>query len=187
MATPSITIQPSDNEPLLRATYGAGNTGFTPAATPTLAWLMRGSAGKIIRVKSLTFSASAGTPGLMGAALKRYSSAAAAGTFVTATNMPHDLGDPASGAVVGHYTANPTPGTSLGIVHAGRLGFSGAGQIDRLSWQFGWLNDKALVLQGATDWIGLDLLGGTVPAGGVIDWDVWWTEETDARLLTPAI
>jgi hypothetical protein len=148
---------------------------------------MRGSATKLVRIKSLTFSAAASAAGLMGAALKRYSSAASGGTFVAASALPHDPADAASGVAIGHYTANPTPGTSVGIVHAGRLGFATGGQIDRLMWQWTWLNDKALILNGATDWIGLDLLGGTVPASGAIDWDVEWTEETDARLLTPAI
>jgi hypothetical protein len=183
----SIPIQPSDNEALIRATYGAGSAGFTPAATPTLAWLMRGSATKLVRIKSLTFSAAGSAAGLMGAALKRYSTAAAAGAFVAASALPHDPADAPSGVAVGHYTANPTPGTVVGTIHAGRLGFATGGQIDRLTWQWTWLNDKALVLNGATDWIGLDLLGGAVPAGGVIDWDVEWTEETDARRLTPAI
>jgi len=184
----TIPVQISDNEPITRATYGAGSAGYTPPATPGLTWLMRGATNKIIRIKSLTFSAAGSSAGLMPAALKRYSTAATGGTFVTAPNMRHDLNDPQSNAIVGHYTtSNPTPGTSLGILHAGRLGFATGGQIDRLNWSWTWLNDKAPVLAGVSDWIGLDLLGAAVPAGGAIDWDVEWTEETDNRALSPAI
>lgn len=183
-----INPELSDNEPLMRATYGAGSSGYTPPATPTLTWLMRGSPTKLIRLKSLTFSAAGSSAGLMPATLKRYNTAASSGTFVAATAMPHDPLDIASRAVVGHYTtSNPTPGTAVGTLHAGRLGFATGGQIDRLSWQWAWLNDKAPVLSGAADWIGLELGGAAVPAGGVIDWDIEWTEETDIRALMPAM
>ncbi len=173
----ALAIQPNDNEPLLRATYGAAAV-FTPAATPSLIWYMQGVAGKTIKIKNLTLSAGGTSAGFMSALLRRYTAAPTGGTAVAMPTMRHDLNDPVSTVAMNYFTANPTPGANLGIMHGGRIGFSTGGQIDRLNWALTWLNDKAITLRGVNDIIGFDLGGGTVPAGGVLDIDVEWTEET---------
>lgn len=179
MAT--IPVSPNDNEPLLRATYGCGATGFTPAATPTGVWEMFNPAqsGRVMRVKQLTFGAGGSAAGFMGAALKKTRALSTGGTPVVATVVAHDSRSRASVATVRHFTANPTVpsgGSLVGVVHAGRLGFTTGGQVDRLGWQFAWVNDKPIVLRPGEGLV-LDLLGGTVPASGVLDWDLEFTEE----------
>lgn len=175
MAT--IAISPNDNEPMLRATYGASAV-WTPAATPTLIWSMFGVLGKVIKIKNLTLSAGGTSSGFMSPLLKRYTAQETGGTAVVMPPMRHDIQDPVSSVPMRYYTANPTPGASTGILHGGRIGFSTGGQIDRLNYAMSWLNDKAICLRGPTDGIGFDLGGGTVPAGGVFDIDIEWTEET---------
>lgn len=184
---PTIAISPNDNEPLLRATYGAGAVGFTPAATPTGVWeLFNPSTSlSVARVKQITFGAAASAAGLMGAALKKVTAQCTGGTPVVATIVPHDSRSRASGLVCRHFTANPTVpsgGSLVGIVHAGRLGFSTGGQLDRLGWQFAWVNDKPIVLRPGEGLV-LDLLGGTVPTAGQLDWDLEFTEELLASAM----
>jgi hypothetical protein len=172
----ALAIQPNDNEPLLRATYGAA-TVFTPAATPTLVWTMAGATGKTIKIKNLTLSAGGTSAGFMSVLLKRYTAAPTGGTSVAMPGIKHDTSDPAPSGSMAYWTVNPTPGAVVGILHGGRIGFSTGGQMDRLNWALTWLNDKAITLRGPTDIVGFDLIGGTVPAGGVLDIDVEWTEE----------
>lgn len=178
MAT--LAIQSNDNEPLIRQTWGAASINVTPAATPGLIWEMRGAAGRVIRIKSLSLYRVAIGNGVMYTALKRYSAVATGGTAVVVTPQPHDTLDVLSADAqpqIRHFTANPTAGTLVGTIHGAAVGFALGGSLGVGNWSMGWSNDKALVLRGTSDVIGLDMLGGAVPAGGVYTVDVEYTNE----------
>jgi len=169
----------ADNEPQ-RATFGAAITNITPAATPTDFLTIAGAAGKIIRVKSLMLAGVATSASNILIDLIRRSAANTGGTTVPITGRSHDTADGAASAVLAYYTANPSGlGTAVGTLHSARLNLAPAanGSIDRLQWQFTWVNDKAIVLRRATDILAINLKGAAWPAGGALDIDLEWTEE----------
>lgn len=178
---PSLAIQSNDNEPLLRATFGAASINVTPAATPTVIWVMAGLAGKVIRIKNLNVYGIATGNGVMHCAVKRLSALPTAGTAVGVTAASHDTNDLLTPLpVIQHYTANPNAiaGITTGLIDGGPIGFSSGGQLNPFNKSLGWLNDKAMVLRGVLDVIAVDLLGGAVPAGGAFSVGVEFTVET---------
>ncbi len=167
----------SDNEPE-RATFGATIFNFTPAATPTDVFIIKGSATRVIRVKSLTVSGISTVAGHIPLALIRRSTAPTGGTPVALTPGAHDIIDGAATAIPSYYTANPTLGTLVAILHNQRLALApAASSTDRLAFQFSWINEKAIVLRGVNDYFCLNMAGATLPAGTAIDIDALWTEE----------
>jgi hypothetical protein len=179
-------IMGADNEPEV-ATFGVSIQTFTPAATPTDVVTIAGTSAlnaagnqKIIRLKEIIISGVATAASNIFVNLKRRSLANSGGTFNAMTGFAHDVNDGASSAAVGYYTANPASlGTTVGILHAGRLNIAPAsnGAIDRIVWDWSWKNDKAVVLRGAADILCVNLNGAAWPAGGQIEIDLTWTEE----------
>ena len=172
-------IPQSDNEPE-RNTYGATVTNVTPAATATDIFTITGAANRLIRVKQIIISGTATAASNIFLFLAKRSALNTGGTATTLTAVPHDSGDNAAQAVVRSYTANPSGvGTLVGLMHGGRVNLAPAanGSIDRLVWQFAWMNDKAPVLRGAAEVLAINNAGAAIPAGGALDFDILWTEE----------
>lgn len=176
--TPGPLIAAADNEPE-RATYGAGVASFNPAANPTDIVTITGAAGKIVRIKSISLSALSSATGNTRINLIRRSTANTGGTFATVTGFPHDTMDGPPSAVVRTYTVNPAAlGTQVGILHTGRLLFPQTPtQLTPVSWQWTWINEKAIILRGANDMLAISMGGDATPTSGAIDIDLLWTEE----------
>lgn len=176
--TPGPLVQSSDNEPE-RATYGCAVFNVTPAANPTDLIGIVGSATRTIRVKSIIVSGSATSATNIGVYLQKRTAVNTGGTSTAQTIAPHDTADGAATATVPLYTANPTGLGAGSVVHASRLNLAPAanGSIDRIFWQFTWLNDKGLVLRGSNELLMINLGGAAWPAGGALDVDLEWTEE----------
>jgi len=169
----------SDNEPM-RATYGTSIFSVVPPATPTDFLMIQGSATKLVRLKSIILAGSASAAANIQCILVRRSSPGTGGAWTPVTGVNHDTNDSAPTAVVQFATTLPSPvGTAVGTLHRGRLNLAPAanGSVDRLMWQWGWQNDKAPVLRGASDYLFLNFAGAAWPSGGVLDCDLLWTEE----------
>lgn len=111
------------------------------------------------------------------------STANTGGTSTTPAIVPYDSGDPAAGAVVRAYTANPASlGTLVGTARVAKMLLAVLGGTtvqDRLIWDFGNRPTKALVLRGATQVfaIGLNALP-TFATASSFNVSVEWTEDT---------
>lgn len=172
----SYNIAAADNEPE-RNTYGAGVLGFTLAATPTDILTIRGSASKIIRIKSIIINGNSLSLAAYPVSLIRRSTVHTGGTQTVITAGNHDTADPAATAVVTYFTANPTVGTLVSTLHVGRVIAASASNLDRLTFQYSWQNDKAIVLNNANEFLAINM-GGTALAGATtMDVDMLWTEE----------
>ena len=103
------------------------------------------------------------------------------GTPVTPT--PHDTGLPATGATAQSYTANPTPGTLLGLVRAARLALPLATTLldsPAQGWDFGAQNRQAaqeVVLRGTNAVFALNGGGTNLPGAANYDCNIEYTEE----------
>lgn len=178
-------VQISDNEGM-RATYGTFIGGYAPPATPTDILTIRGTASKLVRIKGIYMSGTATAAANIQIKLIRRSAANTGGTSASAGAVPHDVSDDASAAVTALYSVLPTGlGTAVGTVHGGRLNLAPAanGSIDRLWLDFGWRNEKGIILSGTTDILALNLGGAAWPAGGLLDIDLCWSEETIETVL----
>jgi hypothetical protein len=161
----------------IRPSYCVAVSGVTPAATPTDVVVLQGSASKIVKIRRVILSGIAGTAGTMIVNFVRRSTAASGGTATTPTPTKFDSADSAATAVLQQFSANPTVGTTAGIVYANRLFLNlttaAAGTIvqDFLS------GAEAHILRGTSEFFAINFAGATVPASGVIDYAIYWTEE----------
>lgn len=162
----------------VRSTYSYASFANTPAATPTDILTLTGSASKTIRVTRIAIGGIAGTAGYLKIAVLRRSTANSAGTSTAPTAMKHDTNSDAASGVLALYTANPTTGTLVGVLHAGRvfLPLVTATGSYQWVWEAG-RDEQAIVLRGATDILAINGQGDTVPASGVLDLDITWVEE----------
>jgi len=156
-----------------KATYRYAGS-LTPAATPTDIITIAGSATKTGRIKSIVLGGIATTAGSMAVALVRRSAPNTGGTKASATGAPHDINDAAATVIPLVFTANASAlGTAVASMGQGRLWLPlNTGQPFPIRWDFSTRQDKALIVRGANDIIAIAFGGGTVPAGGVIDWEI---------------
>ncbi len=169
----------ADNDPQRRA-YSFFLSGFTPAATPTDILQIQGAANVVTRIRQIVLSGTATSASNIILNLLRRSTAATAGTPTVQTLAKRDTVDAAAVSVLSTFAANPaTVGTLVNTVDGGRLNIAPAanGGIDRIIWQYSWLNEKGLTLRGVTDFICLNIGGAAWPAGGLLDIEVIITEE----------
>lgn len=163
--------QVADNDPL-RSTFGLFLPNIAPAATPTDLLTIQGSATTNVRLRQIVVTGTATAASNIILNIVRRSSANTGGTFAAKTLVNRDVGDNPQTCVVNLYTANPAGlGTTVGILDGARLNIAPAanGSIDRMMFQWSWLNDKAPLLKGVSDFIAINLGGAAWPAGGALD------------------
>lgn len=170
--------QVADNDPL-RSTYSLFLPGVTPAATPTDILEIRGAAGVVTKIRQIVLSGVATSASNILPYLLRRSTAATGGTPTTQTLARRDLNNDPAATQVRTFAANPTTGTLVNTVDGGRLNIAPAanGGIDRLLFQYSWLNDEALTLRGTSDFLCLNFNGAAWPGGGAVDISLVLTEE----------
>lgn len=167
--------------PSYKATYSASSALLTPVASATDLAILNGSASKTIRL--LKVFCTYKTDGAAGSRdqnifyLVKRSTANSAGTPTTLTNVPLDSANAAASAVCLSYTANPTPGTTVGTVI---VGSAYSGQISGPSIVL-FDADKygqALVLRGTAQGVAVNNNGVTVPGTSPqVQFTYVWTEE----------
>lgn len=158
----------------------------TPVATPTMTLLMQGSATKTIRVKRIEVTAAATAAGAMPIFVNKASDAGTIGSgALTAISIAKlDSGAATASAVVStngtaNYTTVPLTAGKLG---QGRLAFTAlttaatSGEGKPYVLEFGKGN-QACVLRGTSEYLTINLGGGALPSGGVVDYLVEWSED----------
>ena len=183
-----LQIPLSDNEPM-RAAYSVFIPGYVPYALPTDIISIQGSATKNIRIRGLQFSGAAQSAANIFINTVRRSSANTGGTPSTITPCRRVIADDVATAKIVTYAAQPSALGAVvdgGFADGGRLNIAPAanGGIDRLLLQYSWLNDRAPILSGLTDFLNLSLAsnaitltGNTWPNLGAIDVNIIWTED----------
>lgn len=173
----------SDNDPL-RATYALFLPNFVPVANPTDILEIAGSASRIVRIRSIIVTGIATSASNIILNTVRRSSLATGSTPTTQSLISRDTGDASATATVRTFQgSNPVTGTLIGNADGGRLNLAPAanGSIDRLLFQYSWLNDKAPILRGPTDTLCLNLGGAAWPAGGALDVNIVLSEDLNPQ------
>lgn len=143
--------------------YTAMSAPFTVAAAATDVFVMEGIAGKTIYIWRAFLSTIQTTAGVNTWFWNKHSTANAGGTAVASTIVPHDSSFAASTALVQHYTANGTPGTSIGTVMTSRLNSPAAATAGIGNHQGIWFDfTYPIVLKGTAQGLALNFGGATV-------------------------
>lgn len=165
------------------ATYSAGIVGLVPPASATDFFTIQGSATGVVRVKAIECSGTTTAAASIAVQLVRRSTANTTGTSTSPALVPSDPLDPASGASVKAYTANPGAlGTIVGgpmrtgVLTTTTLASSPIEQTPALGWTFGMNNDKEPTLRGVAQTLALNLNGASISAGALLTCDVTYTE-----------
>ena len=188
-----VTLYDSDGREAHPPKAYAISSFFTPAATPNNLVTITGSATKTIKVYSMWIYTQTTAAGSVQFFLKKYSTAATPGVFVSAgTPVPLDSADAAATAVVGHYTTDPTPGTLVGTIRAvtiatpvlrpatpaGIIELSGVDMIHGSQiGAAGFGVTCPVTLRGTAQYLAIDFNDVALVAGQVHQYSVSWTEE----------
>lgn len=161
----------------LKPTYSVCSTGFTPAATATDFWTLYGSGTKTVRLIRIKIFGFATALANVDISLIRRSAVNTSGTSFAPTILTNDTNNTAVSATVALYSVNPTPGTTVGTVEAGKLNLGSAGLTGNLTFEFGLRNDQQCVLRGTTQGFALNWGGAAVPSGTSLIICAEWTED----------
>lgn len=160
-----------------KPTYSSGIVAYTPYATATDFWTLVGSATKTVRVLRISITGFATSAISVDLQLIKRTAANTGGTLAQPAIAQHDSNDAAPTAVVNTYSVIPS-GLGAGVnARAAKLNLGATGASGIMTWNFGNLNDRALVLRGVAQCLALNWNGAAVPAGTLLDIDVEWSEE----------
>ena len=174
----SVNVQPKI------PTYSASFAALTPAASATDLVVLTGSATKTVRLESFKCTGTSTAAASQVVSLTVRTTADSGGTAVTApTIFAHSASDPAATAVLSAYSANPTLGTSGGILDLGLLQTpapASIGAVNGVDFEYNY-NDiserrKEPSLTGVANQIAFNMGGVSIATGGVVACTVTWTE-----------
>lgn len=188
-----VTLYDTSGRPVnSSATYGISSI-FTPAATPNNLVIIQGSATKTIRVQAMWIYTQTTAAGSVQFFLKKYSTNHSGGTFVSAgTPVPFDSNNAAATVNnVGHFTADPTPGTLVGTIRnvsiatpvlrpatpAGIIEISGVNMVTGTQDNLDNPHIQPMTLRGTAQYLAIDFNDAALVAGQVHQYTVVWTEE----------
>jgi hypothetical protein len=170
-----------DQDNAASPTYRAAGSAFAQVATPTVSFVIKGSATKTVRVKKIRIAGAATAAGSMPAVVAKCSDAGTVGSAVLTaiTAVPLDSNDAAATGVVSTVgTANyTTPPAVIGTIGSGRLCMTALGTgvgVQPLDFDF---TQHAVVLRGILESVTIAFNGAAIPSGGVIDYTVEWVED----------
>lgn len=187
-----VTLYDDAGRPVNPSKVYAISSFHTPPATPNNLVIIEGSASKIIKVYSMWIYTQTTAAGSVQFFLKKYSTAATGGTFISAgTPVPLDSADGAATPNrVGHFTADPTPGNLVGIIRAvtvatpvlrpatpaGIIEMSG---VDMITGSQGSITGsvKTVTLRGTGQYLAIDFNDAALVAGQIHQYSIMWTEE----------
>jgi hypothetical protein len=170
-----------------KATYTYAISATAPYATPTDWIVLRGVAGKLIKVMRIEFSgaATAATAGLL-TLIKKHTVANTGGTSTSPTPMQHDSNDGPAQATILLYTAAPTINASATIWKTVRQGLNAvtpaafsATNPPVVPYIFDYQDAayEPLTLRGVAQECAINFNGVALIAGEVLDYHITWTEE----------
>ena len=165
-----------------KATYVYAISATAPYATPTDWIVIRGSGTKTIKIVRVEISGAATAATEVIFTLKKHTIANTAGTSTTPTPMKHDSNDGAATATVLLYSAAPTIDATATIWKSVRMTLAVApaattNNPDRYVYDYADEVYEPLVLRGTAQEFAINFAGAAVPAGGVYDVSVTFTEE----------
>lgn len=183
-ATPNIGTVLDTTTPLPSApasTFGAfmaATAPFTPGATPQDVFTITGSATRLVTVTRFAMVTVQTTAGQNAWAIVKRSTANTGGTSAAVTRVPTDDSYPAATATVLQYTANPTPGTLIGNLWAGRVPSPAPASAlsDAEVCPIGNGKGGSVTLSGTTDVLAWNFGGAALPTGLSVQCVVWWNE-----------
>ena len=165
----------------IKNTYSA-SASWVVVAGATDVFTIAGSATKKVTVLRILINGTKTTAGQELLVLIKRSSVNTGGTFTSTAGfiVPHDSTSPASTAVSGIYTANPTAlGTVVGNARTARAFFPAlltATADSLVVWEFITPPDPGIVLRGTSEILALNLQSGST-TGDNIYLSIDWTEE----------
>lgn len=156
--------------------YSAAGSVIVAAASGTTLFSITGNANTKTFVTKLAISGIHATGNVIDVFVRKRSTANSGGTSTAKNAVPHDSGDAAAQATVLAYTANPTPGTSLGEVRSAKVALppATAPANSPVEFWFGNEGSKPIALNSATEVLEFHLNGATT--GGTFDCYVEWFE-----------
>jgi hypothetical protein len=164
-----------------KETFFAASGPWTPPATPSDMWIMNGSASKTIRIYHISFAATQTTGGVNTFYLIRRSTANSAGTAVAATLIKADTSNATATATAQHYTANPTPGATVGNIRVVRAFCPAPAGLNSINMELANTSpniiSQPITLRGTAEGVALNFNGVALPAGMSMSLNVMWTEE----------
>jgi len=174
------------NKPVrVNPTYSAGILSFATAALATDIAVLKGSATKTIKVFNVGYSATQTVGDFENITLVKRSTANSGGTSNTMVAVPYDSEDGAATATCVNYTANPTLGTTVGILRPSKIlgpldnpGSSATAQCEKI-WNFDGSEGsfrKPLYLRGTEESLAINQNGVTM-SGNTTSCYFEWTEE----------
>lgn len=163
-------------------TYSATGVGIVPASATTDLACITGSATRIVRVKAVHISGSAGTLISVPVSLLKRAVADTGGTAATSTALPVpyplDSGFPTVSATTIAYTANPTINDATpGIIDTGilALNLTTAAGSNGITPSYDFAVAAPVVLRGIAQQLCVNL-NATSPSSGVVNVSFRWTE-----------
>lgn len=163
-----------------RAVYSTTIPTLIPAANPTDVLVITGSATKTVRVLSIELYVSQNVAGNNNWLLFRRSTDDSGGTPVSLTPRLHDTTDGAATAAIREYLANPTVGTSAGIVARAQIVSFDSTTTVQNGFTFDFIKagyDKGIVLRGTSEILALNFNAAALPAGMQITGTILHSEE----------
>lgn len=163
-----------------KTTYRATAINVAAAASASDILTLTGSASKTIRVTLIEFTGLATAAANQAVYIRKRSTVDTGGTAAAITPIPLDSANAAGSGTVNSYTANPTLGTEVGVVLAGRNVYvsplASASPFNTHVWAFGDKNGQPIVLRGTSEQIAVNL-GGAIASGLSATINIEWTEE----------
>lgn len=170
------TLDQEKNLPTYRASTVAG--GIASAVSATDIAILPGNASNSVIVTKVIITAMQTTAGEVGVYLIKRSAANTAGTSAAMTSVPMDSGDAAASSLPLSYTANPTPGATVGIVDEANIPASPAATgVTNCTYTFNMgERGKGIKLTGTAQGLAVNLNGATVTGGQFIVTYEWREE-----------
>lgn len=171
----------------IQRTYGIAFTGLVaPAAATDIAQIC-GSATTLVKVTRFRISGRATAAAGMDVQIVKRSAANTGGTINASapwsgsfvTGFAYDTNFTAGTALTATWTANPTLGTSIGVIDSAQVGLSVAATTlggPVTEFNFGNRPSGAVALRGAAQCLSMNLNASTY-AGNLLDVSMEWTEE----------
>lgn len=161
----------------VKNTYMIGFNNLVVAAGATDIFTITGSASRIIKIIEIELQGTSAAATVINVNVVKRSTLNTGGTSTTLTPVPLNSSSPASTATVKTYTANPTLGTSLGIISTKKYNVNiNTATPDSFEQEYTYLSAELPTLNNANESICVNFAGATLTTPS-FDGYIIFTEE----------